>query len=140
MTFRVSGVPDITTSFPYATFFATCSNHGKCCQVDTPYHCGSTCYASPNSAASACGGSANVETCVGSGGGRAQNDCHALGLLCCYYGCPTNKCCPSNARYGCGDNLGTWDCWATQQDASYEVSNGVCRSSIGGSGSYFLCN
>ena len=25
MTFRVSGVPDITTSFPYATFFAAIS-------------------------------------------------------------------------------------------------------------------
>jgi hypothetical protein len=75
--------------------------------------------------------------CVAGGG---VGDCHALGALCCYYGCPTTKCCPANAPYGCSDNLGTWDCFATQQDADYEVTNGVCRSSIGGGGSTFLCN
>ncbi len=109
----------------------TCSNH-ECCPAGYPYECGSSCYASP------CG-SGQIE-CVDMNGTTTQSGCHALGLLCCGYGCPTNKCCPSSAPYGCGDNLGTWDCFATASGASYEVTNGVCRSSIGGSGSYFLCN
>lgn len=117
-----------------------CSSAGKCCAANEPYHCGSKCYSSSASASSACGGTANVETCTVSGGQTTAQDCHSMGLLCCDYGCPANKCCPSTAPYGCGDNLGVWDCWKTQQDASYEVSNGVCRKSIGGSGSYFLCN
>lgn len=115
-----------------------CPQSGKCCQTESPYHCGDTCYASQAAAVAACANGGSEETCTASGGGgggqSGYQQCENAGntpLYCDTYSGPQllmgvpGECCSIGA--GATNQVGYLCVYTGGNGVPTTSSGGVCN-------------